>query len=235
MSVEDLPDDPFALDPDKGTIQLIVGMKGSGKSVFARRQYHAWQHDKLCIDPTGDADPGPDAERLTTEQLATKFPVQTEITGPPKPRNLHFRPSPRSATFRQEVDKAIGMSLFPADRKTLVWVDEWGTVSRPSSNDPNAQLLLMQSRHHGPVSALLCCPRPININVLSRLQADGVAIFRVPSIKDRQTLVDQMDLELDEFEELYQANRERGPHAFLFYHAPSGVLLDCPPLPHGAN
>jgi hypothetical protein len=228
--VSELPEDPFALVPDEGSIILCVGKKRSGKSVFARRLYRSWTGDKLVIDVNGEAEPGEDAEPL--HELTTSFPVRHEIVGPPKPRNLHYVADPGSPTYRQDLDKAIGMALRPRDRKVLLWCDEWGEVSRVNRTEPNAQRLMMQSRHYGPVSALLCCPRPKNIDPLSIGQADGIAIYNVPNEDDRKTLAGNMGVDYREFEDQFRENRTRGPHAFLYWHAPSSTLIDCPPLPY---
>jgi hypothetical protein len=230
VSLEDLPEDPFALDPVKGTIILAVGAKGTGKSVFTRRLYLTWPYDKLAIDVNGDADPGEDAERL--HELGTSFPVRHEITGPPKPRNLHYRADPGSPTYRQDLDKALGMALRPSDRKVLVWCDEFGEVSQANRTQPNARRLLMQSRHYGPVSALFACPRPMNIDPLAISQADGIAIYNLPNPRDRQKLAENMGLEPAELDEAWRTNRTRGKHAFLYWHQPSATLIDCPPLPY---
>lgn len=227
---DELPDDPFAIDPDKGAIMLAVGTKGCGKSHFARRLYNAYPHDKLAVDVNGDADPGPSAEKVT--DLTTAFPVRHELTGPPKPRNLHYRANPASATYRQDLDKAIGMALRPSDRKCLLWLDEFGEVSQVNRTQPNTRTVLMQSRHYGPVSALFCCPRPMNIDPLAISQADGIAIFNLPNPNDRKRLAENMGLDPAELEEAWVENRRRGKHAFLYWHQPSATLLDCPPLPY---
>jgi hypothetical protein len=229
---EELPEDPFALDAETGTIVLAVGKKRSGKSVFARQLYKAWPYDKLVIDPTGDADPGEDAERLRPEEITNRFPVRHELNGPAKPRNLHYRADPGSPTYRQDIDRVIGMALRPRDRKTLLWVDEWGEVSQVNRTQPNARRLMMQSRHYGPVSAILCCPRPKHIDRLSISQADGIAIYAVPDFEDRRTLAANMGYDPKEFEAEYADNRARGTHSYLFWHAPSETLFNCPPLPY---
>lgn len=230
MSADELPDDPFALDPHKGTIVLLVGKKGSGKSVAARRLYRAWSGNKLAVDVNGDADPGSDAEKL--HELSTSFPVRHELTGPPRPRNLHYRADPGSPTYRNDLDKAVGMALRPSDTPTLLWLDEVGEVSQVNRTQPNLRRLLMQSRHYGPVSALLCGPRPKNIDPLCVSQADHVYVYNLPNPADRARLAENMGVDPGELETAWVANRARGPHAFLFWHAPSATLLDCPPLPY---
>jgi hypothetical protein len=195
-----------------------------------RRLYRSWRYDKLSIDVNGDAEPGENAEPL--RDLSTSFPVKHELIGPPPARNLHYRADPGSPTYRQDLDKAVGMALRPSDRKVLLWLDEVGEVSQVNRTQPNLRRLLMQSRHYGPVSALLAGPRPMNIDPLCVSQADHIYIYNLPNPKDRQRLAENMGYPPDELEEAWVRNRARGPHAFLFWHAPSSTLLECPPLPY---
>lgn len=230
MTADELPDDPFALDPSRSTVVLAVGKKGSGKSVAMRRLYRAWPRDKLAVDVNGDAEPGPDAEKL--HELSTSFPVRHELTGPPPARNLHYRADPGSPTYRQDLDKAVGMALRPSDRPCLLWLDEVGEVSQVNRTQPNLRRLLMQSRHYGPVSALLAGPRPKNIDPLCVSQADHVYVFDLPNPEDRRRLAENMGVAPAELEDAWVRNRARGRYAFLFWHAPSSTLLECPPLPY---
>jgi hypothetical protein len=231
-NVEELPEDPFALDPRRGTIVCAFGKKEAGKSVFARRLWRAWPYDAVGIDVNGDIDAGEHAEKL--HDLPARFPVDRPIAGERKYRKLIYRADPGSATEEHDIDRAIGLALHPSDNPTLLWLDEVGEVSRPNRTKGNLRRLLMQSRHYGPVSALLCGPRPANIDKLCYLQADGIAEYELPDPEDREKMARLMGFDsLREHDEVWRDNRARnGPYSFLYLHAPSGVVLACPPLPH---
>lgn len=232
MAVEDLPDDPFEMPTtgDDGTIICAFGKKKSGKSYFARRLWNAWPLDALGIDVNGDIGAGDDADRL--HELGNKFPIRHGFNGR-EYRKVVYRADPGSASYVDDLDRAIGMALKPSDNRTLLWIDEIGEVSQGRRPKGNLRRLLMQSRHYGPCSALLCGPRPTDIDKLCYLQADGIAIFELPDYEDREKMARLCKLRtVDEFDQLWQANANRwGAHSFLYWHAASSTLLACPPLP----
>ena len=228
-----LPEDPFALDPQKGTIVCAFGVKGSGKSVYCRRQWNAWPADAIGIDCTGDLDPGKDTTWLPRD-LPARLPIEHPLVGTREPRKFAYRADPGSPTYHADLDRAVGLALYPSDIPTLLWIDEIGEVSQGKRTRGNVRRVLMMSRHYGPVSALLAGPRPADIEPLCYLQADGIAEYRLPRIDDREKMADLMGFaNVAEHDELVRANRaQHGPHSFLYYHAPSGTVLACPALPY---
>lgn len=222
--------DTLDLDPHRSTIVGLWGGKGSGKSFAAGRLYRSWPRDKLVIDITGDAEPGEDAERIREPERA--FPVQYDMDRPHY-RNLVYRADPGSATYRDDVDRAVGMALRPGDRPCLLWVDEMGEAFPVNQREraPNMRRLLMASRHYGPASLLMCGPRPKNIDPLALQQSDYIYMFPKINAKDLETIAENIGYPTRELEAAYRANRNRGEHAFLLWCAAEEVLLDCPPLP----
>lgn len=215
-------------DPDEGFLILCVGKKHSGKSTAARETYRRLGHiNRLCIDPTGDADPGPDAE-LLTEPLPHGWPWSVSD----EPRNLVFRPDLRAPDYADRMDQALDLGLYPRDKACVVWVDEAGLLC-PSAQSakPNLRLLLNSLRHYGPCNLILCCPRPKKIDTLMISQADLIFIYRLPSRLDRQKLAEDMGFPLDRFEAAHAEMVRRGRFWYLLYDSHNDQLWLCPPLP----
>ncbi len=219
---------PFpAVDPELNQIMLVVGRKGSGKSVFAYETFRAWPYvDKFVIDPTGDADPGADIGTVTLRELPAKLPEakKGEFTV------TRYVPDPSKATYREDLDRAVGLALFPKHRRVLLWVDEAGEVFPAGRTGPYASMLLRQSRHYY-ASVLLCCPRPITIDPLCLAQADRVVIYDLPHPRDRERVAAAIGIEPRELSAQLDETRARGPHWFLLYDARAHELYRCPPLP----
>lgn len=231
--------DDEALPEFDWTKPMIVsawGRKGSGKSVFNRNLYDSWPGDKLCIDVNGNADPGPDArpvDRGGDGELPKRFPdPPAQLPGSPRPgpQNLHLRADPGSATYTEDLDRGIGMALFPQDHRTLVWAGEVGEFM-PTANAtlPSMRRLLMQNRHYR-TTALFDGPRPVNVNPLVLAQSDFVAIYRLPNPADKKRVADSIGYPPALFEEACNACW-RTEHAYLLWDARAARLYDMPPLP----
>lgn len=224
---------PVKIDPSKPSIISSWGRKGSGKSTFNRRLYESWAWDKLCIDVNGDADPGPDAERITLP-LPAKFPARdAPMVGleRPGPQNLHFRADPGSATYNDDLDRAVGLALFPQSQRALVWCGEIGEfMPAASSTKPHMRRLLMQNRHYG-VTALFDGPRPVNVNPLVIGQSDLVSIYHLPNPADRERIAKTIGYPAVRFHEECEETFRRGKYWFLLWVADAHKLYRCPPLP----
>lgn len=226
---------PPELDPDRSNVILIAGRKGSGKSVHARLIYDSYPFDKLVVDPTGDAEPGPDADEMTPP-----FPRKFPVDGDGRPRNLHCKVDPGSATYREDMDKAMAMGLFPRDHPCMVWIDEVGEMMTAHSTPPHMRTALMSSRHYGPLSIIMAGPRPMHISPLSISQADRVVIYDLPNPKDVERLADNMGYAparlkraVDETEQRNADARKIGDDPFwhLVYDRDSKQLWRMPPVP----
>lgn len=220
---------PFPqLNPDLNQIILVVGRKGSGKSVNARELFRAWPYiDKFVIDPTGDADPGDDLGTVTVTTLPAALPVGKK---PGQFTVTRYVANPGSPTYREDLDNAVGLALFPKDRRVLLWVDEAGEVFPANRTGPHARTLLQQSRHWY-ASVILCCPRPINIDPLCLAQADRVVIYDLPHPRDRERIAAAIGIEPKVLAAALDETRARGPHWYLLYDAREHALYRLPPLP----
>lgn len=226
------------IDPSKNTIALFIGRKGSGKSQLARELFRHWPGcDRVVIDPTGDADPGADLEPEKLTRLPRPVddgPVQL----PPRRRNVAdgkqhpgvywYVANPQSPTYRDDLDRAVGLGLFPKGRKVLLWIDEAGEVFPSNTIGPNARTLLQQSRHWH-TSALICCPRPITIDPLVLAQADRVYMFDVPAAPDRKRLADTLGYDLKVMNDWLNIVA-RSKYWFLMFDAAEHAMYLCPPV-----
>ena len=224
---------PVQIDPARPIIVSAWGRKGSGKSTFNRRLYWSWPHDKVCIDVNGDADPGPDAERITLP-LPERFPAEpAAMLGTPRrgPRNLHFRADPGSATYDDDLDRGVGLALFPQDHRTLVWAGEVGEfMPTAQGTRPHMRRLLQQNRHYR-ASALFDGPRPVHVNPLVLAQSDLVAVYHLPNPDDRERIAKTIGYPAARFHDECEETFRRGPYWFLLWVAEAHALYRCPPLP----
>jgi hypothetical protein len=230
--VEDLDEDfPLALDPTKPMVITAWGRKGSGKSVFNRRIYESWPYDKLCIDVNGNAEPGEDAERIGTP-LPQRFPEGMAPLGERRrpARNLHFRAHPGSSSYREDLDLAVGLALFPQDHRTLLWAGEVGELMPNGRPGPHMRTVLMQNRHYK-VTALFDGPRPVYVDPLVLAQSDLVAVYHLPNPSDRERIAKEVGYPPKRFHAECEETWRRGKHWFLLWHAETHRLYRCPPLP----
>lgn len=230
---EELGDQLPPIDPTKPSIISAWGRKGSGKSTFNRRLYASWPWDKLCVDVNGDADPGPDAVRISAP-LPSRFPTAPPgLPGTPRPgpQNLHYRADPGSPTYTDDLDRAVGMVLNPQDRPALGWFGEVGEFM-PSAQrtGPHMRRLLQQNRHYL-ATGLFDGPRPVNVNPLVLAQSDLVAVYLLPNPDDRERIAKTIGYPVDRFHAECEATYRRGPYWFLLWHSAEHQLYRCAPLP----
>jgi hypothetical protein len=220
------------IDAQLNQITAVFGRKGSGKSVWAREAFRSWPAvDKVVVDPTGDADPG--------DVLWGGVRTQTVHTLPeamPRPARagdyvaLRYVADPASSTYREDLDRAVGLALYPKDRRSLLWVDEAGEVFPANRTGPNARTLLQQSRHWY-TSLILCCPRPMNIDPLCISQADRVVLYDIPHPRDRERVAAAIGIAPKILDAELNETRSRGDYWYLLYDAREHQLYRCPPLP----
>jgi hypothetical protein len=224
---------PVELDPSKPLIVSSFGRKGSGKSTFNRRLYDSWPGDKLAIDVNGDADPGPDAVAIHTP-LPSKFPAPpVGLLGSPRPgpQNLTFRADPGSETYTDDLDRAVGLALFPQAHPTMVWCGEAGEfMPNAQTTRPHMRRLLKQNRHYH-VTALFDDPRPKNVNPLVIGQSDLVAVYELPNPADRVRVAETIGYPPARFDKEMEETLRRGPYWFLLWVAAAHKLYRCAPLP----
>lgn len=232
------PDFPYRLDATKPFIVSAWGRKGSGKSHLNGLLYQSFPGDKLAIDVNGHAYVGPDAERIT--ELPKRWPAGTPQLGERRrPRNLHYQANPAADTYRDDLDRAVAMALFPKDHPVLLWAGEVGELTPNSKARPHMRQLLMQNRHHR-VAALFDGPRPMNVDVLVLAQSDLVAVFDLPNPADRKRIADSIGYPPKKFDEVCQETWARSDPSdpgswHVLWDGRTRTLWQVPPLPQHAD
>lgn len=217
------------IDPTKNQIITIIGKKGSGKSVAARHLFRSWPgSDRVVLDVSGDADPGTDMSPIKLPHDATRLPPLDPHRGPQVYRLI---PDTRSATFHDDLDRAIGLGLYPKDRPVLIWIDENGEVLQAGKVGPHGRTGLHQGRHYK-LSMLLCSPRAMGIDPLCIAQSDRVLMYDVPQPDDRKRIAANIGVPPAVLTRELNETKRRGPYWFLMYVADEDRLYRCPPLPH---
>lgn len=216
---------PVDLDPTRNFIISAFGRKGAGKTTFNRRLFRDYPLAKLCIDVNGEADPGEDSKRI--HDVATRMPAT-----PPEepPANLHYVADPGSDTYRDDLDRAVGMAMFPKAEQSLVWCGEVGELCTGNRTGPHLRRLLMQSRHYR-TSALFDGPRPMDIDKLVVAQSDFVAIFDLPDPDDRDRVAKGIGWPPQKFRDACEETFRRGEFWHLLWVSRAKQLYRCPPLP----
>lgn len=216
-----------AIDSTQNQIMTFFGRKGSGKSVAAREHFRAWPGaDLLVIDINGDADPGDDMQAIVLRGPLVQLPARKDSR---VPETYRWIADPKAATFREDIDKAIGAALFPRDRKVVIWIDEGGEAFPVNQTGPNGRLLLHQSRHFD-TSALICAPRPKGLDPLTYAQSDRVFLFDVPASMDRQRIAETIGITAVKLSSVMDETNRRGKHWSTMYHAHEHQIYRLPPF-----
>jgi len=216
---------PGELDPRKNFIASAFGRKGAGKTTFNRALYQDYPFDKLCVDVNGEANPGPGAVRIA--EPSTRMPARGDDNAP---LDLHYVADPGSPTYRDDLDRAVGMALYPTENHALVWVGEVGEFTNANRTQPHLRRLLMQSRHYR-TSALFDGPRPIDIDKLVIAQSDLVAVYDLPDPDDRDRVARVIGYPPALFRDECDETFRRGEFWFLLWVSKTKTLYRCPPLP----
>jgi len=212
------------VDPRQGPAMMsFFGRKGSGKSILAARWWATWPHDRLCIDVTRDALTGDDVERVESP-LPMRWPTSMRDR-----TSLVFRPDPGSATYADDLDRAVGLALLRRGKK-LLWLDEIGEHTSGAHTPPNMRRALHQGRHYD-LSILMCGPRPIDVSPLVISQSDYVFCFAMPHPRDQERLAGAIGMAP---RELAAAVNGLGQYEYLRYDAATRELVHFPPLPTSA-
>ena len=216
---------PVALDPTRNFIISAFGRKGAGKTTFNRSLFRDFPYSKLCIDVNGEADPGPESKVIRHPE-----PAMPRVTKDRPPANRHYIADPGSATYRDDLDRAVGMAMYPSDQLSLVWCGEVGELTTGNRTGPHLRRLLMQSRHYR-TSGLFDGPRPMDIDPLVIAQSDFVAIYDLPNPNDRRRVAETIGYPPARFSEECDLTFRRGPYWHLLWVTSAKQLYRCPPLP----
>lgn len=217
------------LDPDRNQVITAFGRKGSGKSVSMRTIFRGWPGvDRLVLDVTGDADPGADMGAvMLPREVPHRLPEPDKDAGP---QVYRWIANPHSDTYREDLDNALGLGLFPKERRVFVWVDEGGEVFRANQVGPNGRTALHQGRHYN-MSLGIAAPRPMGIDTLCLSQSDRVLMYHIPNPADRERLAAALGIRPKHLSDELNVTHRRGDYWFLMYVADEHQLYRCPPLP----
>lgn len=205
---------PLRLSPDRPKWIDAFGRKGSGKSVYLQTFYRSWPYDSLVIDPTGDFE-ATDAESIS-DPLPLKLALGDDREHPYKPRRYVYRPDPGSATYSDDLDRAVGLAFWtPKDRPFLLVIDEIGELTDAGKTGPNMRRTLHQHRHRA-LFVLCAGPRCKDLNPLVLSQADLVAFYEMPSELDQTRAAHTCGMSLARFS---AANKQLAPYEYLLYTA----------------
>jgi hypothetical protein len=210
------------IDPTRSSFITIVGRKGSGKSTLAARFFATYPYDRLAIDPMHDAHVPEDTERVTAP-LPPRWPTSTR-----ERTSLHFMPDPGSPTYKDDLDRAVGMAF--AHRRTCCWIDEVGELTNAHNTPPNMRRALQTGRHRA-LTLVMCTIRPIDVNPLVISQADYLYVFQLPHPRDVDRVAGVAGIDP---RELDAALRALPKYGHLRYESDTGELVEFPPLPRGA-
>lgn len=206
------------------------GRKGSGKSYFNRRIFRSYPLDRLVIDVNGNSDPGAETEDLQVP-LPGRFPEGIAPLGERRrARSLRFRAHPGSPTYRDDLDRAVGVALYPQRQRCLLWAGEVGALMPHGRPGLHMATLLQQNRHYN-VTAIFDGPRPVYVDPLTLAQSDLVAVYELPNPKDRERIANEIGFPPKQFHKECAETWRRGKHWFLLWHAGEQRLFRHPPLP----
>jgi hypothetical protein len=220
------------MDPEKPQMVSAWGSRGSGKSALNRELFRSYPFDKIVVDVNGNADPGEDAEKITAP-LPTRFPDAAAMLGTTRrARTLWFRAHPGDKSYREHLDQAVGLALYPQHRRVCLWAGEVGELQPHGRPGPHMRTALMQNRHYN-VTCLFDGPRPMNVDPLTLAQSHFVAVFHLPNPRDRDRIADSIGFPPKRFTEACHAAWRLDEHAFVLWDANRKRLYEHEPLPLG--
>jgi hypothetical protein len=211
------------LDTSRGIIATCVGKKRSGKSVMGLLLFRSYPYDRLVLDIAGDDGPtGPDIVELrgTVADLPTRWPELQRKEGPrgePLPMTVRYVPDPGSPTFREDMDKVVGLVMAQgrAAGHACILVHEIGVLAPAGQTGPHTKRLLMHNRHNH-VTAIFCGPRPMTVDPLVIAQSDLIYAFETPNPADRRRLAEVMGWNPQDLDD---AHEDLATHEYLRFDA----------------
>lgn len=219
-------------DPAKAYYIFISGMKGRGKSFYARSWWDGYPFDRLVVDVTHDIREDFRAEGLPFIDLSgeippVRLPQSTDESNPYV--TCVYCPDMGSPTVVDDIDRVCGLVLRGRRSRAMLWVDEiGGTVGDSGKAPPNQRRILRHGRHHN-LFLIGTDPRPIEIPTLWPAQADLVVTYRTPLEMDSNRIADQIGYPRQKYAQINAAHC-RG-HNYTLYDRNDEQLYLMPPLP----
>jgi hypothetical protein len=195
----------MAPDPRKSYFTYVSGIKGSGKSEYAKRVFYTYPFDRLIIDVTHDVTDDLRKDGIAFHEITKPIPaawpewMRSDEDRKAGQMTLVFRPDMGDDEARDDIDRCIGISMRSKDLPTLDWLDEIGECCNAHWTGPSLKRGLHHGRHVA-LSLLMCGPRAKDVNPLCIGQADKVVTFRTLNRYDRQALAVNIGADQDEFD-----------------------------------
>lgn len=196
-------------DPRKSFFAYISGIKGSGKSEYAKRFFYTYPFDRCVIDVTHDVTESLRKDGIPHHQIDLPIPgswpewmrdQETERDS----MTLVYRPDMGDSEVFDDMDRVVGMCLRGGGKPTLLWADEIGAVTTAHKTGPGMRRALNHGRHDD-LSLLMAGPRARDVNPLCIGQADRVVTFRTLNKYDREALAGNMGVDQAEFDDMNKA------------------------------
>jgi hypothetical protein len=182
-------------DPYKPVQIGIFGRKGSGKTELAFRFFDTYPFDRLAIDPNGDLKMPDDAVELELP-IPSSWPrekiaeAQKRATGKESKRQtLYFVPDFGESTYRDDMDRALGMAY--GHGRCCTFFDEVHEGAPANQTPPHMRRQLRQGRHRDQ-TLIFATPRPMTIDPLVISNSNVVYIFDLPGPQDRKRVADNI-------------------------------------------
>lgn len=221
-------------DADKGIYVFASGRKGSGKSVVCRKWFDRYPYDRVVIDVTHDlrADFRRDGiefdELRDGDLLPARLPASKRGQPDYKQRTWVYCPDAGAATAVDDMDRVAGLAIGRGP--TLIWFDEYGTVTTGNKTPPNVRRILHHGRHDQ-LTALFACPRPMDIDGLAINQADLVYTFATANPDDRDRIAKNIGFDPKEFSEINASLPRLGKYYHTVYDQTADRLWIMDPMP----
>lgn len=183
--------DDGQLDPYKTVQVAVFGRKGSGKTELAFRIFDTYPFDRVAIDPNGDL-------KMPEDTVDLELPIPSRWPGEQvakaqgdraKRQTLYFVPDFHEATYRDDMDRVLGMAY--SHGQCCVFFDEVHEGAPANGTPPHMRRDLRQGRHRKQ-TLIFATPRPMTIDPLVISNADRVYIFDLPSPADRKRVADNI-------------------------------------------
>lgn len=212
---------PGELDPNVQTIGMVIGTKGSGKSKYLRYVAASYPYDQVIIDLHGVDEPAEtgikDSGVVRIDEVPTRWPEHLRPK-PETPLILYYQPDVGSPTLLEDMD--AGSALAYTHGRTLLLVHEWGALGHVHKTPPATRRCLSQGRKRK-VTMLLAMHRPVDIDRMTWVQADWVALFDVPVQDDQDIISKNIGWDTQDFRLAIQGalaeDERREPYDYLLF------------------